>query len=149
MPRVSASIRVDRPPERVFAQVADPARRQQLLPDNFRDFRVISASTAGAGTRTAFTIVTPQGEHQSEVEIEEWDPPHALTERTLDAEGYRMRWSFQPDADGTRVTLATEYAATGSLLHRLVDRWFARKALESSLLVELTRLKQLAESEIT
>ena len=147
MPRVEAVIEIDRRPADVFAAVADPERRRRLLPDNFRDFRVVSETAAGPGTRTAFTIVTPHGEHATEVEVRDWDPPHSLTEQTLGPNGYAMRWSFRPHGSGSRVVVATEYTAAGSLLHRLVDRWFARKALQNSLLVELTRLKRLLEDE--
>lgn len=146
MPRVSAAITLDQPPEVAFAFVADPEQRHRLLPDNFTGFRVTSASTSGPGTRTAFTIVTAQGEHPAEMEISAWDPPHMLVERALGPHGYTMRWSFQPEGPGARVSVATEYAASGSILHRLIDRWFARRALEQSLLVELLRLKENLET---
>lgn len=142
MPRVSAEITLDQPPAVAFAFVADPAQRRRLLPDNFTSFRVTSECTSGPGTRTAFTIVTAQGEHPAEMEISAWDPPHALTEQALGPHGYTMQWSFQPEGSGARVSVSTEYAATGSILHRLVDRWFARRALQQSLLVELLRLKE-------
>lgn len=148
MARVTAAIEVDRPPEEVFAIVAAPARRRLLLPDNFRDARIISEVSAGPGARTRFTIVTPHGEYESEVEITAWEPPNSLTEHTEGVDGYTMRWTFAPVVTGTRVSVTSEYTVRGSFLHRLVDRWFARKALENSLLVELTRLKQAAEGNV-
>ena len=145
MPRITADIDIDRSPAEVFAVVADPARRRLLLPDNFRDFRVTSATAQGPGTRTAFTIVTPDGEHPAEMELRDWDPPHGLTEQQLGPDGYALRWSFVPLASGCRVTLTTEYTVRGTFLHRLIDRWFARKALRNSMLVELHRLKRHLE----
>src|SRR5262249_32297093 len=81
-PPASAAILIDASSDDAFAFVADPYRRRLLLPDNFRDFRVLK-DAENAGTRTAFTIVTGQGEFPSEVEVEEWDPPHGLSERTF------------------------------------------------------------------
>ena len=145
MALVSVSLDVAAAPETVFAWVAEPERRRRLLPDNFEEYRVLSSGSGGPGTRTAFTIVTPHGEHETEIELESWEPPNALTERTLGPDGYTLHWSFTPAGAGTRVAVTAEYRVTGSVLHRLVERLFARKALEQSLLVELTRLKTLAE----
>jgi uncharacterized protein YndB with AHSA1/START domain len=145
MPAVTATTTIDAPVESVFEFVADPWQRRRLLPDNFENFRVVSDTTRGPGTRTSFTIATRDGEHESVVEVSDWQPPRGLTEQTRGGEGYTMRWTFEPEADGTRVTVVTEYPSAGSILHRLVDRFFAQAALRRSLKVELYRLKQLAE----
>lgn len=142
MPRVTAAIEVARPAEDAFAIVADPTRRRGLLPDNFRDFRILSDVENGPGTRTGFRIITPQGEYSTEIEVTAWDPPRMLTEQALGASPYTMRWSFEPSADGAHVSVEMDYTIEGSIFHRIVERWFARRALEQSLLVELMRLKQ-------
>jgi uncharacterized protein YndB with AHSA1/START domain len=142
MPHVEATITIPRPPEQVFAFIADQNRRRLLLPDNFRDFRVLSDTSEGPGTRTSFTIVSPQGDrHEMRMEVRDWDPPRGLTEQDLDNPS-AIRWSFRPEGDGTRVTVAADYEVQGNVFHRLIDRWFARKALHTSLLVELTRLQR-------
>jgi uncharacterized protein YndB with AHSA1/START domain len=147
VPRVEAEIVVPRPPAEVFEFVADQNRRRLLLPDNFRDFRVLSDAAAGEGTRVAFTIVGGDGtEHPMRIEIRDWNPPHGLTEQDLDNDA-ALRWSFRPEGGGTRVTVVSEYAVQGTVFHRLVDRWFARKALQASLLVELQRLKRYLGDE--
>lgn len=145
MPSLEAAVHVARPSASVFAWIAEPARRQLLLPDNFRDFRIREDS--GRGAHTTFTIVTPQGEFASEVVVEDWDPPDGLTERTTGADGYTIRWRFAPEADGCRVTAVMNYRASGNFLYRLADRWLARRTLQSSLQVELNRLKIRAEAE--
>jgi uncharacterized protein YndB with AHSA1/START domain len=147
MPAVTATLDLAHPPAAVFAVVADPHQRRRLFPDNFRDVQVLALHEDGPGTRIRFTIVTATGEHTSEVEVAEWDPPHALTERTLGPDGYTLHWRFQPLAGGTRATATTEYQIQGNILHRLVDRWFARKALQQSLLVELLRLQEVLDGE--
>jgi hypothetical protein len=40
-----------------------------------------------------------------------------------------------------------DYSVGGSFLHRLAERWFARRALQQSLLVELLRLKEMLSTE--
>ena len=147
MARVEASISIPVPPSDVFDFVADQHRRRLLLPDNFRDFRVLSDTAHGEGTRVTFTIVTGQGTvHPIRIEIRDWNPPHGFTEQDLDNDS-ALRWSFEPEGDGTRVTAVSEYAAQGTVFHRLVERWFARKALHTSLMVELTRLQRLLGGE--
>jgi ribosome-associated toxin RatA of RatAB toxin-antitoxin module len=145
VPRVIASIEIDRAPEDAFAVVADPVRRRRLLPDNFRDVRVISETQSGPGTRTSFRIVTPQGDHATEIDVIAWDPPRTLTEQARGTNPYTMHWRFEPAEHGARVSIEMDYAGEGTILHRLIERWFARRALEQSLLVELLRLKQIVE----
>jgi uncharacterized protein YndB with AHSA1/START domain len=145
MPKVTAAIEVAAPPADAFAVLADPDRRRRLLPDNFAGFRVVSEIRSGPGTRTAFRIVTPHGEHETEIEVADWDPPRALTERALGDSPYTVRWTFAPSEAGTRVTATMDYSVAGSVFHRLVERWFARRALEQSLLLELLRLKETLE----
>jgi hypothetical protein len=145
MPRVTASIEIDGSAEDAFAVVADPFLRRRLLPDNFRDFRVVSEVESGPGTRMSFRIVTPQGEYPSEIEIVTWEPPHMLTEQALGESPYTMRWTFDAAGSGSHVEVQMDYLAQGSIFHRLVERWFARRALEQSLLVELLRLKDEVE----
>jgi hypothetical protein len=146
MPRVTASIEIGGSPEDAFAIVADPYLRRRLLPDNFRDYRVISETQSGPGTHITFRIVTSQGDYPSEIEVTAWEPPHALTEQALGDSPYTMRWSFDSAESGARVQVQMEYPAQGSIFHRLVERWFARRALEQSLLVELLRLKDEVEN---
>ena len=147
MPRVTAEVEVAAPPDAAFAVVADPDRRRRLLPDNFIGFRVVSETRAGPGTRMAFRITTPQGDHETQIELADWEPPHGLTERALGESPYTVHWSFTPAGAGARVTATMEYSVGGSFLHRLAERWFARRALQQSLLVELLRLKELLTTE--
>ena len=72
-------------------------------------------------------------------------PGSRLTEQALGDSPYTMRWSFDRAASGTRVDVAMDYSVRGSIFHRAVERWFARRALERSLLVELLRLKDEVE----
>jgi ribosome-associated toxin RatA of RatAB toxin-antitoxin module len=145
MPRVTATIEIEGSAEDAFAVVADPNRRRRLLPDNFRDFRIVSESEQGPGTRMSFRIVTPQGEYPSEIEITAWEPPHTLTEQAVSESPYTMHWTFEPAGPGARVEVQMDYPAQGSIIHRAVERWFARRPLQQSLLVELLRLKDEVE----
>ena len=147
MPGVSAAVEIARPPEDAFAVVADPERRRRLLPDNFRDVQIVSETASGPGTVMRFTIAMPGKDHTSEVEVTAWEPPHSLTERARGDSPYTMRWSFEPAPEGARVSVRMEYESSGSVFHRLVERWFGRRALEQSLMVELLRLKQTLEAD--
>jgi len=145
MGEVVASIELERPPEEAFAVVADPAQRRRLLPDNFQDVRVVSETERGPGTVMRFTIAMPGSEHESEVAVTAWEPPRSLTEAARGDSPYTMRWTFAPRDGGSSVTVRMTYTSTGSVLHRLVERWFGRRALEQSLMVELLRLKAIVE----
>lgn len=143
MPTVTVSLEIACPPAEAFAIVADPEQRRRLLPDNFTGFRVVSDQRAGPGTRTAFRIGTAAGEHETEIEVTAWDPPRLLIERAAGESPYTMRWGFEPSGEGTRASVTMEYIVTGSVLHRLIERIFARRAIEQSAMLELLRLKQM------
>ena len=140
---MTAEVAVAAPAERAFAVVADPDLRRRLLPDNFTGFRGLSETRAGPGTRTAFRITTSQGDHETQIEITAWDPPHGLTEQALGESPYSVHWRFTPAGAGAHVSATMDYEVAGSFLHRIVERWFARRALQQSLLVELLRLRDL------
>lgn len=142
MTRVEAAIRLPHPPATVFAFVADPLSRRRIFPDNFTNVHVASDVQSGPGMRLAFTIVTRDGEFPTETEIQDWNPPHGFTERTVGGDDTALYWSFLPDGDGSRVEVASEYHAKGNLLYRLVERWFSRTALQNSLHIELNRLQE-------
>lgn len=145
MPSVEAELAIAATPAALFARVGDPEQRRRLLPDNFSGFERLTDGPPGLGTRYAFLIATPSGLDRQEVEITAWEPPHALTERTPGPDGYTVTWRFAagPAAGETRASAAMAYRATGSWLHRLLDRWFGRQALRQSLMVELLRLREL------
>lgn len=149
MPRVEATLEIAAPVDEVFAVVATPERRASILPDNFTGFQMLPGPEQGAGARYSFIVGDPEQNRASEVEVENWDPPHGLTERVSGRHGYTMDWRFATtNAGATRVTLATVYTAGGSPLHKLVDRFFARKALHSGMMVELYRLQSIFEGEV-
>lgn len=146
MPRVQARLTIHRPPTDVFALLADPTQRMRLLPDNFSNARVTSEARGGPGTRIAFTIVTPASEHDSEFVVRDWEPPTALTEEAPAPDSYTMTWRFHASGSDTDAHLISAYRVSGWFIYRIIDRLFARKALEQSLLIELHRLKRLAET---
>lgn len=149
MPQVEAALVIAATPTALFARVGDPEQRRRLLPDNFSGFERLTDGPPGLGTRYAFLIATPTGPDRQEVEITAWEPPHALTERTPGPDGYTVTWRFVegPGAGETRASALMEYRAAGSIMHRLLDRWFGRQALRQSMLVELLRLKAAVEDE--
>lgn len=146
MPSVQARLTINRPPTEVFALVSDPTQRMRLLPDNFSNARITSETRGGPGTTIAFTIVTPEGEHPSEFVVREWQPPATLTEEAPAPDSYTMTWRFHASGSDTEAHLLSAYQVSGWFLFRVVDRLFARKAVEQSLLIELHRLKRLAET---
>ena len=144
---LSTNLAIDRPLATVFAYAGNRHTRLLLLPDNFSGARVLDGPE-GVGARFAFTLQTDRGAYDSITEVIAWEPPRSFTERTNDGSTeYETAWSFAPSGEGTLVTLTTRYPAPARLLDRLIERLFAHKALRTSLLAELVRLKQRLEGE--
>ncbi len=147
---VTAGVEIALPIDQAFAAAGDRRRRMALLPDNFEAARLTSEHAEGIGARFEFTVTTDRGSYRSVTEVTAWTPPHAFSERTSDdVTTYDTHWSFAATDTGTRVSMRTEYTATGNPLLRLLTGRFERQALQQSLMVELLRLKQALESSPT
>ena len=148
MQRVSAELPINIGNPVIFSYVTDYRNRIRLLPDNFTGARVLPPYEPGPGARFAFAITTDRGVYESITRMEDWDPPHSLSERTSDGTtSYTTHWYFDPEGEGTRVRVETLYEPTGIRLLRLLTARFERRALEQSLLVELLRLREALEAQ--
>ena len=146
MRRVTATLRIERPVDLVYAAVADYRTRVRLLPDNFIDVRLLTDDSDVPGARFGFTVRTDRGAYASVTEMTSAEPPVHIAERTSDGSTtYDTAWQFVPEGPVTAVTLETRYEPPAGPLQGLLDRLFGQRALRHSLLVELVRLKRLVE----
>lgn len=83
-----SAVYVDRPPEQVFAHVADVSRHGQWSPKMLRvaDLPGDGALVAGS-TFTSFGQLPGHADHRNEVRVVELDPPHRLVLESRDGSG--------------------------------------------------------------
>jgi uncharacterized protein YndB with AHSA1/START domain len=78
---VSAEIEVDAPRERVFAAIADLARRPSFTDHFLTDFHLTRIESTGIGAGARFRVAMPLRSPWMDTTIVELEAPHRLVER--------------------------------------------------------------------
>ena len=115
------SIHVDAPVETVFDYVKDPAHFYDAMPDRMRaELKAVNETPEGVGTTyewlqghlAGFELVGVVTRQES-----------VVNERIVDSSstGPLWTWTFEPDGDGTSLTLAFEYSTKIPLMDKVVD----------------------------
>jgi uncharacterized protein YndB with AHSA1/START domain len=143
MAPIVSQIEIDRPPEEVFAYVADPTRFAEWQRD------VVRVRMAPDGTRFTTTRRIGRVERTMTQEITENRPPSSWAARGVDGPVRpSAKLTVEPLGDGarSRVTIALDFAGRGigRLLVPLVIRRMARKGAPFS----YRNLKQQLESPL-
>lgn len=103
-----AFVHVDRPPDQVFAYVADISRHAQWSP---KPFRVTDLPPSGelvvGSTFTSYGYLPGRSEHRNEVRVLELEPPERVVLESVDASG-TYRSTFVVTARGSGSTVLRE-----------------------------------------
>jgi uncharacterized protein YndB with AHSA1/START domain len=78
---LSAEIEIDAPRERVFAAIADLARRPSFTDHFLSEFHLTRIESTGIGAGARFRVVSPLRSVWMDTAIAELAPPHRLVER--------------------------------------------------------------------
>ena len=141
MPSAANEIVIDRPPDEVFAFLADPANDTKWRP-GVLDMKRVSGE--GVGARHAQGVRGPGGRRiDADIEITEYEPPRALAFQTVTGPVRpRGRYELAPAAGGTRVRFSLEAEVGG--LKRLMAP-MVQKTMDAEV-GNLERLKQALET---
>src|SRR4029077_14384558 len=112
---VSAEIEIDAPRERVFATIADLARRPSFTDHFLTGFHLTRIESSGVGAGARFRVASPLRSVWMDTAIVELEEPHKVIERGCGGRGNRI--------PSTTVWELTEGA--GSLTRVRVSRWTA------------------------
>jgi uncharacterized membrane protein len=144
MTRAELSTFIDRPPDEVFAFVADPANNPK-----WRSY-VESSGWSDDGPmrvgRRGYQTSKIMGRRMSvEAEIVEWDPPHRVTWQTLQGGATVRSWvTVRPEGTGSMVTGGAEGEING-IIGKLITPLAAR-VMVSQARTSLVKLKAALES---
>jgi uncharacterized protein YndB with AHSA1/START domain len=110
---VSAEIEIDAPRERVFATIADLARRPSFTDHFLSGFRLTRIESSGIGAGARFRVASPLRSVWMDTTIVELEEPHRVVERGRGGRANRI--------PSTTLWELTE--GTGSLTRVRVSRW--------------------------
>ncbi len=105
MPKISISEHFAVPPERAFAALTDFANLAGVI-SGIQRIEVITPGPVGLGTRIRETRTMYGREATEEMQVTEWEPPHAFTlEAHSHGAHYVTRHTLVPKDGGTQVSL--------------------------------------------
>jgi uncharacterized protein YndB with AHSA1/START domain len=108
-----AEIEIDAPRERVFATIADLARRPSFTDHFLSGFHLTRIESSGIGAGARFRVASPLRAVWMDTAIDELEPPHRIVERGRGGRANRI--------PATTIWELTE--GTGSLTRVRVSHW--------------------------
>ena len=143
--RFSAEIVVERPPEIVFEWVADYRHVSEVL-DGVSRWEPLQERTRGTGARFDVSMSALGFPLENVLVLDRWEEARSIGWRSesglIPQSG---RWSFEPEAVGTRLSLSIGYVAPFGFVGRLVGRE-VEALVTGRLRRALTRIKQILEA---
>ena len=149
MSHVRHSIHIDAPPEDVWEIGRDPDRIPEW------NTTVVSVKDLQGPIDTPgarFTTVSKIAGRPLDItwHIEEVDAPRffVATATTPLGGGARQRVDYEPEDDGTRVTIDMEYEVAPGLLGQVLSKVFAERAIERDVHHSAENLKAVVEESV-
>lgn len=145
--RVSRSIVVGAPAERVFDLVSDPSR----YPDFFRGVTRWKPLSDDVGVGAGYRVLMQVGaiEAGGTVRVDEWEDPSTIAWHSETGVHQGGRWTITERPEGTTLTLEIEYSLSGGpagwLVERMTSRIVGRHAWAT--LLAARRIIELEERE--
>jgi hypothetical protein len=138
----SATTTVSAPPERVLEFLRDyRERRPTILTDNYSDYRVEEGGE-GSGTVISYRFAAGGRERDYRLRVEE--SAGSLEERD-ELSSFVSRWRFNPQPEGTGVTLEASWEGAGGV-GGFFERTFAPLGLRRIYAQVLERLAAALQS---
>lgn len=140
-----SSVRIDAPPERVFAFVDDWRNAMRYLRRLVRWEPVDPDHASEVGAVYRVGLQAGPTRLDGKLEVTDYVRPRSIRIRSLDGPRVAGGWTFEPEGDGTRVLLEASYDLPGGIAGRLVGSFVSRHG-QRDLDASLAELKRLLES---
>jgi uncharacterized membrane protein len=145
--RVSASVVIATPAERVWAVISDPARALSFMSGVTR-WEVVSEEPTGLGARYRILLRVGSAEIGGLIEVVEWNSPWELAWTSVTGIDQRGRWRLREGGEGTtRVELRLAYGVAGSGFSGWVAERIAAPTVTGHLRRTVRRLKRMVEQD--
>jgi uncharacterized membrane protein len=145
--RVSASVQIAAPVERVWSAVSDPERMLSFMSGITR-WEIAGEHPTGLGARYRMLMRVGSAEIGGLIEVVEWEPPSELAWTSVTGIDQRGRWRVRPTGgDRTRVELRLAYGVAGSGPAGWIADRLAAPAVTAHLRRSLGQLKRIVEQE--
>ena len=143
MAKVEKTITINAPVEKVFGYVEEPANLPEIWPSMVEAKDVQRLPNGGTSFRWVYKMAGVRFEGTSE--DTEYVANRRVVSKSKGGIESTITWTFQPEADGTKVTFEAEYTVPIPLLGKLAEA-FIVKANEHETELLLANLKARMEA---
>ena len=147
MGKVTKSIEIEAPPEKVFAFFLDSKKLNEIGKGNL-EIEPTSKEPVGVGS-TSHWVATAGGNQQEwDMEITEFVKNKKFTSRTIGASKFKstILFTLEPTAKGTKLAYSYDYELPYSVLGKLVDKLKVGKEMEKNIGAMLEKAKKALEA---
>jgi carbon monoxide dehydrogenase subunit G len=144
--KVTKSIEIEAPPEKVFAFLIDMEKMNELT-KGFQEAEYTSKGPVGVGTKMHFINKAGGSQAEYDMEITEFEKNKKMSMHTIGASKIKSQQSMtlEPTAKGTKMTYTTDYELPYSILGKIVDKLKVQKDIEKQVEKNQTAIKKALE----
>ena len=113
---ITASVSIAKPPEQVFAYVADVGRHGEWSPKPLR-IADLSGPVAKGATFTSYGTIPGDKNHRNDVEVTDYEPPSRLALRSAEKDQHFFNTiEISAEGDGSKLTRTMDMPLPGGVL---------------------------------
>jgi len=147
MGKMTKSVEIKAPPEKVFAFLTDVEKLNEIAKGDV-EFKQTSKGPWKVGT-TLHSVSRQSGSPiESDFEVTEFEKNKKATMRTVKASKFKLQQTciVEPTAKGTKLTYIADYTLPYSIFGKLVDKLKVQKDMEKSIDRQLMDYKKALEA---
>ena len=144
MADIRSTTRIDAPPEVVFDFIDDWPNAKRYMRRMVRYDLVDRDGGTGVGAEFDISVQAGPTRLDGRIRVTEHERPRVISFRTMEGPRVEGRWTLEPDGDGTRVALFSNYEPPGGIVGRMVASFISKNA-QNDLDASLRELKRLVE----
>jgi coenzyme Q-binding protein COQ10 len=143
MSQIKKSIFVNASTEKIWNTASDPNHWADWYV-GLKEVKSI-VGDGSAGTTCEMTFDMSGMKMQFKHTVLEWDPPRKWVGRTEGAIDSISTWTYEPEGEGTRVSVVMDYTVPGSVLGKIADKLVIERRNAEDMEKTLQNLKKLCE----
>ena len=147
MGKITKSVEVKAPPEKVFAFLIDIDKLNEIAKGDVV-FKQTSKGPWGVGTTLHWISRQSGSPMELDLEVTEFEKNKKATISTVKGSKFKLKQTcaVEPMADGTKLTYFADYTMPYSVFGKLVDRLKVQKDMEKSIDRQLMDYKKALEA---
>jgi carbon monoxide dehydrogenase subunit G len=145
--KITKSIEIEAPPEKVFAFIIDMKKTNETS-KGFAEGEYTSKGPVGVGTTLHYVAKAGGSQAEFDMEVTEFEKNRKMSRRTVGASKFKMHGSstLEPTAKGTKLITTMDYELPYSILGKIIDKLRVSKDMEKSMERTLRDMKKALEA---